>query len=89
MEREQFGDQNSPILGFFLESWKVNAFNRSNFVTSQTLQLVLIGAQMFFTLVSFVNGSASPTLLFSILFMLLASTYSFFSPVRVLGIEAT
>ena len=41
---EEAEEEVGPIASFFLESWKVNSFNKKNYSTCQRLQVILFGA---------------------------------------------
>lgn len=75
------------MANFFLDSWKVNAFNRSNYSTCQSVQLVLIAAQLYFALISSLGGGMSPECIVLFLTSILASGYSFFSPLRLTAVD--
>ena len=74
-------------MSFFTESWRVNSFNRRNYETCQTVQIIMFGAQLYFTLIAMINGSHFGVCS-AILAIVMAGAYSFFSPVRVTAIDA-
>lgn len=76
-----------PIMSFFTESWRVNSFNRSNYDTCKTVQIVMFGAQLYFALIAMINGE-SLGVCSAILAIIMAGAYSFFSPVRLTAIDA-
>ena len=80
-------NQPGPIMSFFTESWKVNSFNRRNYDTCQTVQILMFGAQLDFVLIAMINGD-SFGICSAVLAMVMAGAYSFFSPVRVTAIDA-
>jgi hypothetical protein len=81
----------SPIFGFFLESWRNNAFTdaniRSNF-NQVFFQVSLIFAQLFFLIISLAENQISLDLGLAFMTFNLASLYSFFNPSRVTAINA-
>lgn len=74
-------------MSFFTESWRVNSFNRRNYETCQTVQIIMFGAQLYFTLIAMINGN-SVGVCSAILAIVLAGAYSFFSPIRVTAMDA-
>ena len=85
---EEAEEEHGPIVSFFLESWKVNSFSKKNFEMSQIMQILLFGGQLFCALICMIDGGGSIGLLSVILAMIVASSYSFFSPVKVSAIDA-
>lgn len=82
--REQAG----PVARFFLDSWKSEAISRSNYTTAQITQMIMMGIQLYLAIISLFGGSASPTLVVPYLVFILASAYSYFSPMRLAGVDA-
>lgn len=86
--QEEIGDVDAgPILSFFTESWRVNSFNKKNYQTCQTVQILMFGAQLYFALISMINGE-NIGVCSAILAIVMAGAYSFFSPVRITAIDA-
>ena len=84
---ESTREHDGPIISFFTESWKVNSFNKKNYSTCQVVQIVLFGAQLYLALIAMIGGN-SPVLMSAIIAMIVAGSYSFFSPMRVSAIDA-
>jgi hypothetical protein len=83
--REQAG----PIARFFIDSWKTDAYSRKNYFTSQMVQMCMMGVQAYLALICiFGGGSPSPLLMGMYLAFISASIFSYFSPMRLAGIDA-
>ena len=77
-----------PIARFFLDSWKSEAFSRKNYFHCQVFQLIMMGIQLFLAIICLFGGGASTTVMLSFIGFILASVYSYFSPVRLTGVDA-
>jgi|688.fasta_scaffold308404_2 hypothetical protein len=75
-------------MDFFTTSWKDNAFNKRNFVTCQTIQLVLTSLQLYFALIVATEGGIPTQLTVAIFFMICSGIYSYFSPSKLTAVNA-
>ena len=80
-------EKDGPVVSFFTESWKVNSFNKKNYTTTQMVQICMFGGQLYLALIAMIGGGPVG-LLSVILSMIVASAYSFFSPMRVTAVDA-
>jgi hypothetical protein len=69
-----------PLTNFFTTSWKSNGFNKRNFMTCQTVQVILLCLELFFSLILTVDGGMPKPIEGLLLLTVFASIYSFFSP---------
>lgn len=75
-------------MSFFTTSWKTNGFNRRNFITCQTTQIVLLCLQLYFSMIMFVESGLPSNLQVMLLLCVLGGFYSFFSPKRLTAVDA-
>ena len=81
-------DQAGPVARFFLDSWKSQAMSRKNYFTCQMIQMLMMGAQGYLALICLFGGGADPKFMVPFMVFMLASIYSYFSPMRLAGIDA-
>lgn len=82
------GESVGPLTHFFTTSWKSNSFNKRNFVTCQTTQVIFLCLELYFALILTVEGGLPKSVEALLLLTVIASLYSFFSPKRLTAVDA-